>query len=162
VAASLSHVATNAPLQTQQQATTGQELAVAVFVMECNLSAARGCRAAESLLGLPANVLEQVARSLPGNSKRNFRAACRELRGMANATTDFLRVCVNERCVPLRAFPTLTPSSLGPTPQMVLSGLQFGFIRACHDQCLGHFLQIVHDVAHDSLMGYYKGSFASH
>ena len=50
-----------------------------------------------TLLGLPANALEQIARELQGDAKKELRATCRELRAAANAVTDFISVEVSEK-----------------------------------------------------------------
>lgn len=44
-----------------------------------------------TLLDLPVNALEQIARELQGNAKE-LRATCRELRAAANSVTDFISI----------------------------------------------------------------------
>jgi len=51
---------------------------------------------AYSMLDLPLNVLDQMVKLLSGNSSKSVRAACRELRCLANEATDFLCLDISE------------------------------------------------------------------
>ena len=55
------------------------------------------CRMGITLLDLPVNVLEQIARALHGDAKKSLRATCRELRAAANAVTGFISIDVSDK-----------------------------------------------------------------